>query len=96
METVSVNTAVEKMEAELVVTRSYLFTRASKSLFPTGRIRVRCEISQFDLYSSSSEIELVDNAPPKPAPVIEPNKPPKSKGILVRSLRTCRQFEVNV
>lgn len=80
MKSVRINTVVEHRLAELVVTKSYLTTRASPLLFPTGRIKIRCEISQFDLYKSWSEIELVDNAPPKLAQVIGPSLSPRSTG----------------
>jgi len=82
MKSVRINTVFEHKDivTEMVVMRSYLMTRASTSLFPTGRIKVMCEISQFDLYKSSSEIELVDNAPPKSAQVIAPSLSPHSTG----------------
>ncbi|VVC29578.1 Immunoglobulin-like domain,Immunoglobulin-like fold,CD80-like, immunoglobulin C2-set [Cinara cedri] len=80
VELVSITTYSEKREAELLITKSYLIFRIDRLSFPTGRIRVRCEISQFDLYRSSSEIELIDNAPPKLAEVIEPTPPPRSTG----------------
>uniref|UniRef100_A0A2S2PAJ8 Ig-like domain-containing protein n=1 Tax=Schizaphis graminum TaxID=13262 RepID=A0A2S2PAJ8_SCHGA len=80
MKSVRIKTTYEHKVSELVIMRSYLMTRASTLLFPTGRIKVICEISQFDLYKSSSEIELVDNAPPKSAQVIAPSLSPHSTG----------------
>lgn len=80
MKSVHINTVVEHRLAELVVTKSFLKTKASPSLSQTGRIKIRCEISQFDLYSSWSEIELIDNAPPKLAQVIGPSVAPRSTG----------------
>lgn len=82
MKSVRINTVFELKDkvTEMVVTRSYLITKASTLLFPTGRIKVICEIYQFDLYKSSSEIELVDNAPPKSAQVIAPSLSSHSTG----------------
>lgn len=80
MKATRITTVVEKRAAELVVTKSSLMTVASSVLFPTGRIKIKCEISQFDLYKSWSEIELVDNAPPKLAQVIGPSLAPRSIG----------------
>lgn len=80
MKSVKVNTEFEYKISELVTMKSYLITRASPLLFPTGRIKIICAISQFDLYKSSSEIELVDNAPPKSAQVIAPSLSPHSTG----------------
>ncbi|XP_060877898.1 uncharacterized protein LOC132950448 [Metopolophium dirhodum] len=82
MQSVRINTVFVRKDkvTEMVVMRSYLITRASTLLFPTGRIKVMCEIYQFDLYKSSSEIELVDNAPPKSAQVIAPSLSSHSTG----------------
>lgn len=80
MRSVRISTAFETKVTEMVIMRSYLMTRASTLLFPTGRIKVMCEISQFDLYKSSTSIELVDNAPPKSAQVIAPSLSPHSTG----------------
>ncbi|XP_025409340.1 uncharacterized protein LOC112682813 [Sipha flava] len=80
MKSVRIHTFVEHRMAELVVTKSRLTTMVNPLLFPTGRIKIRCEISQFDLYKSWSEIELVDNAPPKLAQVIGPSLSPHSTG----------------
>lgn len=80
MKFVKTTTVVEHKMDELVVTKSYLNTRVNPLLFPTGKIKVRCEISQFDLYKSASEIELIDNAPPKLAQVIGPSLSPRSTG----------------
>jgi len=82
MKLVRISTTFEHKVSELVVMRSYLMLRASSLLFPTGRIKIMCEITQFDLYKSSSEIELVDNAPPKSALVIAPSLSPHSTGKL--------------
>lgn len=71
---------VEHRMAELVIKKSNLMTNVSSLLFPTGRIKVRCETTQFDLYKSWSEIELVDNAPPKPAQAIGQSLTPRSTG----------------
>lgn len=89
MKSTRIKTIVEKRLAELVVTKSYLMTVASSALFPTGRIKIKCETSQFDLYKSSSEIELVDNAPPKLAQVIGPSLAPRSTGTI--KLVYCNQ-----
>lgn len=75
---VHVTNVVEPRLDELVVRKSYLTTRATPKLFPTGRIKIKCETTQFDLYRSSSEIELVDNAPPKLAQVIGPSLSPRA------------------
>lgn len=80
MKPVHIVTIAERRMAELVVMKSYLVTRANPVLFPTGRIKIRCEISQFDLYRSWSEIELIDNAPPKLAQ-IGPSMSTRSTGI---------------
>lgn len=80
MKPVKIVTIVEHRMAELVITKSYLVTKASPLLFPTGRIKIKCETSQFDLYNSWSEIELVDNALPKSAQIIEPSLSPRSTG----------------
>lgn len=80
MKSVRIKTTFEHKVSELVIMRSYLITRASTLLFPTGRIKVMCEISQFDLYKMSSYLELVDNAPPKSAQVIAPSLSPHSTG----------------
>jgi len=93
MKSVRINTVFEHKDkvTEMVVMRSYLITRASTLLFPTGRIKVMCEIYQFDLYKSSSEIELVDNAPPKSAQVIAPSLSPHSTG-KIRIFKKCENI----
>jgi len=80
MKPVKIVTIVEHRMAELVITKSYLVTKANPLLFPTGRIKIKCETSQFDLYNSWSEIELVDNALPKSAQIIDPSLSPRSTG----------------
>jgi hypothetical protein len=97
MKSVRIKTTYEHKVSELVIMRSYLITRASTLLFPTGRIKVICEISQFDLYKSSSEIELVDNAPPKSAQVIAPSLSPHSTGKIREQFKnlktsTCKKI----
>jgi hypothetical protein len=91
MKSVRIHTFVEHRMAELVVTKSRLTTMVNPLLFPTGRIKIRCEISQFDLYKSWSEIELVDNAPPKLAQVIGPSLSPHSTGKILHN-RFRKQF----
>lgn len=92
MKSVRIQTTFEYKVSELVIMRSYLITRASTLLFPTGRIKVMCEISQFDLYKSSSLIELVDNAPPKSAQVIAPSLSPHSTGKIILITKDIRKL----
>ncbi|XP_050524485.1 uncharacterized protein LOC126896079 isoform X3 [Daktulosphaira vitifoliae] len=77
--TVHIKTVIEYLPDDLVITRSYLHTTADPMIFSTGRIKIRCQTTQFDLYKSWSDIELIDNAPPKLAQVIGPSSSPRAK-----------------
>ncbi|XP_050433960.1 uncharacterized protein LOC126841494 [Adelges cooleyi] len=84
MRSVHVKTVVEKLPANLVVTKSSLHTVADPLVFTTGRIKITCQTTQFHLYKAWSDIELVDNAPPKLAQVIGPSLSPHSKSAVSR------------
>lgn len=63
----------------LETSRSRLEIYAKAKYFKEGKMRIKCQANQYDLYQDSSQVEVEDDRP-QLAPVLSPSSMPSSHG----------------